>query len=75
MTKLIPIVLNGRKWIQLSQLSVENSQNLKNWLPSTSLNLLDFQGMILQDCVDFNDYECWFRSMIGSNLNKQILEF
>lgn len=30
MTKLIPITLNGKTWIQLSQLSFENAENLKN---------------------------------------------
>lgn len=62
MTKLIPIFIEGEKWIQVSQLSSEQAIKLKSWLPVSSFKKIFFQGMELCDCLKFETYEHWFRS-------------
>jgi hypothetical protein len=62
MTKLIPIFIEGEKWIQISQLSSEQAIKLKSWLPVYSFKKIIFQGMELSDCLKFETYEHWFRS-------------
>lgn len=61
MIKLIPIFIEGEKWIQVSQLTTEQAIKLKYWLPVNSLKKIMFQGMILSDCLKFDTYENWFR--------------
>ncbi|WP_373396384.1 hypothetical protein V8V91_16985 [Algoriphagus halophilus] len=75
MTKLVPISIEGRKWIQLSQLSSKQAQQLKSWLPVNSLKKILFQGMELNECVDFSTYEYWFRSSYVSNRSQNALDF
>lgn len=75
MTKLIPISIEGGKWIQLSQLSAKQAQQLKSWLPVSSIKKILFQGMELNECVDFSTYEYWFRSNQVSNRNQSVLDF
>jgi hypothetical protein len=62
MTKLIPIFINGSKWIQLSQLSKDQERKLKSWLPVNCLKKVLYNGIELKDCVDFETYEYWFQS-------------
>lgn len=75
MAKLIPIFIDGKKWVQLSQLSEEQAKSLKSWLPSLGLKKILFQGMELSDCLDFETYEYWFRSKQVSEQKQAILEF
>jgi hypothetical protein len=75
MTKLIPILLEGKSWIQLSQLSLDQAHSLKSWLPVNGLKRITFQGLTLHDCVDFVTYECWFRSQMVGNIKRVSLDF
>ncbi len=75
MTKLIPIFINGGKWIQLSQLSKEQSLKLKSWLPVSCLKKIIFQGMEFSDCLDFETYEYWFRTHHVSEQKHAMLDF
>ncbi|SFA75598.1 hypothetical protein [Algoriphagus aquimarinus] len=75
MTKLIPIFINGGKWIQLSQLSKEQSAKLKSWLPVSCLKKIIFQGMEFSDCLDFETYEYWFRTNQVSEQKQALLDF
>lgn len=75
MTKLIPIFINGGKWIQLSQLSTEQGQKLKSWLPVSCLKKVLYNGMELKDCVDFETYEYWFKSHQVSGQRQAALDF
>jgi hypothetical protein len=43
MTKLTPIFIDGKKWIQLSQLSIEQARLIKHWLPFSSLRKVLFR--------------------------------
>lgn len=75
MTKLIPIFIEGEKWIQLSQLSSEQVQSLKSILPVDSLKKVVFQGIELSDCLDFATYEYWFKSDQISGQRQAVLDF
>ncbi|WP_192347622.1 hypothetical protein [Algoriphagus sp. Y33] len=75
MTKLIPIFINGGKWIQLSQLSEEQATKLKSWLPVSCLKKIIFQGVEFSDCLDFETYEYWFRTHQVSGQKQALLDF
>lgn len=75
MTKLVPISIDGGKWIQLSQLSSNHAKQFKSWLPVNSLKKIFFQGIELNECVDFSTYEYWFRSHHASSRNLNSLDF
>jgi hypothetical protein len=74
MTKLIPIFINGEKWIQVSQLSASQALKLRVSLPIHSFKKIMFQGIELTDCLQFERYEHWFRSVEAQGYN-EIFEF
>lgn len=75
MTKLIPIFIEGKKWIQLSQLTLDQARSLKSILPVTCLKKILFQGIELTDCLDFDTYEYWFKSQQISGQRPALLDF
>ncbi|GGZ19430.1 hypothetical protein GCM10007049_09810 [Echinicola pacifica] len=62
MTKLIPILIDNQRIIQLSQLTVDQANDLRSFLPVSSIRQLIYEGMELTDCIDFETYEYWFQS-------------
>ena len=62
MSRIIPFQVDGKKMIQLGQLSIDQANDLRSWLPNDSLQKVSFQGMELNDCVAFETYDYWFRS-------------
>ncbi|OOG70709.1 hypothetical protein [Algoriphagus sp. A40] len=75
MTKLIPIFIEGEKWIQLSQLTADQARTLKSFLPVNCLKKILFQGIELSDCLDFDTYEYWFKSQQISGKRHALLDF
>lgn len=75
MTKLIPIFIDGKTWIQLSQLSADQARSLRTFLPITSFKRILFQGVELSDCIAFEAYEIWFRSKQVLNQKHPLLDF
>ncbi len=75
MTKLIPIFIEGKKWIQLSQLSVNQVRSLKSFLPVLQVKKITFHGIELSDCLDFDTYEYWFRSQQIPGEREALLDF
>ena len=75
MTKLIPIFINGKKWVQLSQLSQEQANVIKSWLPVNCLRKILFQGIEIADCLDFDTYEYWFNSYQLPKQKQAYLDF
>jgi hypothetical protein len=76
MTRLIPLMIKGQKVIQLSQLTIDQANDLRSWLPADSLQKLEFQGMELNDCVPFETYNYWFRTFHIQSLEYHtILDF
>ncbi|MBD8491119.1 hypothetical protein IFO69_20360 [Echinicola sp. CAU 1574] len=62
MTKLVPILIGEQRMIQLSQLTIDQANDLRSFLPGSSIKKMNFQGMELHDCIDFETYEYWFQS-------------
>lgn len=75
MTKLIPIFIEGKKWIQISQLPVDQVKAIRAYLPVNSLKKVFFQGLELNDCLDFDTYEWWFRTKEASVSKQALFEF
>ncbi|MFC3416420.1 hypothetical protein [Algoriphagus hitonicola] len=75
MSKLIPIFINGKKWVQLSQLTKDQERKLKSWLPINCLKKILFNGIELKDCVDFETYEFWFKSSQINGQKQESLDF
>ncbi len=71
MFKLKPIYLNGKKFIQLSQLPLRQATALLSWLPSKGVLRLKNDGVELEDCVEYSNYEYWF----DTYFRKQQFEF
>jgi hypothetical protein len=62
MIKLIPLNLEGKKMVQLSQLTIDQANDLRSWLPKGSIQKVSYQGMELNDCIAFETYDYWFRT-------------
>lgn len=62
MTKLLPISIEGEMWIQISQLSTQHAVKLRTYIPVHYFRKITFQGIELNDCLQFDQYEHWFRS-------------
>lgn len=75
MTKLIPIFIDGKKWIQLSQLTVDQVRSLKSFLPVSCLKKIFFHGIELTDCLEFDTYEYWFKSQQMAGQRQELLDF
>lgn len=60
--RLIPMVVDGQKIIQLSQLTIDQANDLRSWLPHKAIKKVNFQGIDLQDCIPFETYDYWFRT-------------
>jgi hypothetical protein len=75
MTKLVPIFIEGKTWIQLSQLTVDQAQSLKSFLPVLNLQKILFHGIELSDCLDFDTYEYWFKSQQIPGQLQALLDF
>ncbi|TVP48268.1 MAG: hypothetical protein EA341_11115 [Mongoliibacter sp.] len=76
MTRLIPLIIKEQKIIQLSQLTIDQANDLRSWLPDGSIRKMEFQGMELNDCVAFETYSYWYRTFhILSRNHETILDF
>lgn len=76
MTKLIPLMVEGKRIIQLSQLTIDQANDLRCWLPANSLQKLRIQGMEINDCISFETYEYWFKTHhVLSRTYETILDF
>jgi len=76
MNQLIPMSIDGLKIIQLSQLTLDQANKLKNFLPAQSIKRLIFQGLELNDCILFETYEYWLRNQqFGSKIEETVYDF
>jgi hypothetical protein len=76
MTKLIPIVVEDKKIIQLSQLTIDQANDLRSWLPPNSIKIFNFQGIEINDCISFETYDYWFKTHhILTRAYETILDF
>lgn len=65
MFKLKPMYLNGKKFIQLSQLPFRQASAFMSWLPGKSILRLWNDGVEMDDCVEYSNYEYWFDTYFG----------
>lgn len=76
MNKIIPLEVKGQKIVQLSMLSIDESNDIRSWLPQNSIQQVEFQGMELNDCIAYETYECWYRTNHSLNFRfSSILDF
>jgi hypothetical protein len=76
MTKLIPLMVEGKRIVQLSQLTIDQANDLRSWLPANSITKLRIQGMEINDCISFETYEYWFKTHhVLSRSYETILDF
>lgn len=76
MTKLIPLNIHGEMVIELAQLTIDQANDLRSWLPEESIKQIEFQGMNLKECVLFETYEYWFKTHhVLSRTYESILDF
>lgn len=76
MTKLIPFQVEGRKMIQLDQLTIDQANDLRSWLPKGSIQQIQFQGIHFNECIPFETYDYWFRTHhVLSRSYETILDF
>jgi len=75
MTKLIPIFIDGKRWIQLGQLPLNQAKRFRNWLPKSKVKNLRMGEMVLNDCVDFTCYNYWFRNYQISSTDSPTSDF
>jgi hypothetical protein len=62
MSRIIPFQIEGKKMIQLGQLTIDQANDLRSWLPKSSLEKVRYQGLELDECVAFETYDYWFRN-------------
>lgn len=60
MQKAFPHIDLGTGYIQLSRLPFNQAIKLRNWLPETSMVTVKSEGDLVNDCVQYSEYEYWF---------------
>ena len=60
MNKVYPHINQGPGYIQLSKLPFNQGMKLKNWLSRNSLIKVRIGTLVIEDCIQFSEYEYWF---------------
>jgi hypothetical protein len=60
MPKAIPHRVAATEYIRLSELPAPQAQQLREWLPESFLTKLEAQNGVMDDCIDYDDYEFWY---------------
>ena len=60
MHKAHPHIDLGTGYIQLSRLPFNQAIQLRNSLPDTSLVTVRSEEGVLEDCIQYSEYEYWF---------------
>ena len=63
MHKAFPHIDQGTGYVQLSRLPFNQAMELRNWLPETSMVTVKAEEGLLDDCVQYSEYEYWFDFM------------
>jgi hypothetical protein len=70
MNKAFPHITQGAGYIQLSKLPLNQGIKLKKWLSNNSLMKLRKDNRVIEDCIQFSEYEYWFDSF-NNEKNKE----
>ena len=68
MFKIKPKQHRGTEYVRLANLPDEQAGNLLDWLPQTCLTKMEAGEDMLDDCIDYEDYEFWFEHCYRSGL-------
>lgn len=60
MKKVFPHILQGAGYIQISKLPFNQSLKFRNWISRNSLVKISAGSSIIEDCVQYSEYEYWF---------------
>ncbi len=60
MTKAQPQYHLDIEFVRLSILPFQQYQRFVSWISPLSIFNLDVNGEILDDCVPYSDYDCWY---------------
>jgi len=58
--KAYPHFDHGTAYIQVSRLPFNQSIKLREWLPQTSFIRLKTPDQVIDDCIQYSEYEYWF---------------
>jgi len=70
MVKIQPNFHQGLEFIQLSQLPPEEASRLNRWLPSNGTFKVVLEDVVLEECITYDHYQCWFDWI---NFDKQMV--
>jgi len=62
MRKISPSFFKGITFIRISNLPRIQHQELLEWLSPTSIINIKVNGVILEDCLQYKDYEYWYEN-------------
>lgn len=60
MPKIKPSQQGVTEYVRLANLPEKQVEDLLEWLPQTCLTKVKAEESLLEDCVDYDDYEFWF---------------
>ena len=60
MTKAYPHITQGTGYIRLSRLPFDQALKLKKWVSDCSFVKVKSENQLLEDCIQFSEYEYWF---------------
>jgi len=63
MIKVYPHINEGTGYIQLSRLPLNQVIKLRNCLSRNSLIKVRKDTMVIEDCIQYSEYEYWFDSI------------
>ncbi|MEQ8713244.1 MAG: hypothetical protein RIC80_09505 [Cyclobacteriaceae bacterium] len=69
MHKSSPQYFDGFKFVRISDLPYDQSEQLASWIPQEELIKLDVDGLKIIDCVDYKDYNYWFDNYLEPSYN------
>ena len=62
MKKISPSFFRGITFIRICNLPQVQHEELVEWLPPTSIINIKIDDIILEDCLQYKDYEYWFEN-------------
>ncbi len=69
--KAYPHIEQGAGYVQISRLPIDQMLKLKNWLPQTSFVKIRSEDRMIEDCIQFSEYEYWF-DFLYAEMSKEV---
>ena len=60
MPKVEPKRQGVREYVRLANLPDKQAGNLMEWLPQSFMTKIGGEQNMLEDCIEYEDYEFWF---------------